>query len=111
MSDESDADMLERLGDDGMAWATEFCKRFPISVDDALGWFCNAIETAHDKRMRQMAPLRKYYEGYNARIDALEAALRDIRAKVHAHNRGGEMYAGLRDVIRDICDEALNRSD
>lgn len=34
-------------------------------------------------------------------------ALEDIRRKVHAHNRGGELKAGLRDVIRDICDLAL----
>lgn len=54
---ESDGEMLNRLGDDGMAWATEFCKRFPsVAVDDALGWFCNAIETAHDRRTRQAYP-------------------------------------------------------
>ncbi|BAQ16942.1 hypothetical protein GL4_1486 [Methyloceanibacter caenitepidi] len=38
-------------------------------------------------------------------------ALRDIRNKVHAHNRGGELYAGLRDVLRDICDDALARGE
>lgn len=55
-------------------------------------------------------PMPLLHDAY-ARIVELEAVIRDIRAKVHAHNRGGEMYAGLRDVIRDICDEALNRSD
>lgn len=34
---------------DGMAWAVEFNKRFPaVSVDDALGWFCNAIMLGFD---------------------------------------------------------------
>jgi hypothetical protein len=56
---------------------------------------------------RLNTPLRKYYDGYNARIDVLTAALTDIRNKAHAHNRGGEMHAGLRDVIRDICDQVL----
>lgn len=43
-----------------------------------------------------------------ARIAELEATIRSIRDKVHAHNRGGELYAGLRDVIRDMCDRALS---
>lgn len=34
---------------DGLAWAVEFNKRFPsVAVDDALGWFCNAIMRGHD---------------------------------------------------------------
>ena len=34
---------------DGMAWAVEFNKRFPgVPVDDALGWFCNAIMRGYD---------------------------------------------------------------
>jgi hypothetical protein len=37
----------------------------------------------------------------------LESTVRVIRDKVHAHNRGGELYAGLREVIRDLCDHAL----
>jgi hypothetical protein len=34
-------------------------------------------------------------------------ALRSIRAKVHAHNRGGGLTEKLRDEVRDICDAAL----
>ena len=34
---------------DGMAWAIEFNKQFPsVTVDDALGWFCNAIMRGWD---------------------------------------------------------------
>jgi len=43
--------------------------------------------------------------------DRYRAALVQIRNKVHSHNRGGEMYAGLRDVVRNICDEALMKTD
>jgi hypothetical protein len=42
-----------------------------------------------------------------ARTAKLETALRDIRSKVHAHNRGGELTKGLRETIREIADEAL----
>lgn len=37
-------------------------------------------------------------------------ALASIRDKVHAHNRGGEIYKSLRDDIRDICDAALAKA-
>jgi hypothetical protein len=48
---ETDGSLLDRLGDDGHKWATEFCSRFPaVPLDDALGWFCNAIENAWDTR-------------------------------------------------------------
>ena len=34
---------------DGMVWAEKFNKRFPqVSVDDCLGWFCNAIMAGYD---------------------------------------------------------------
>lgn len=34
---------------DGMAWAIEFNKRFPsVPVEDALGWFANAIMRGWD---------------------------------------------------------------
>lgn len=34
---------------DGMAWAKAFSTQFPaVSVDDALGWFCNAIMRGYD---------------------------------------------------------------
>jgi len=42
-------------------------------------------------------------------IERLRAALSEIRNKVHAHNRGGEIYAGLRETIRGICDRALTQ--
>lgn len=54
------------------------------------------------------ADANKNIEAYVARIAELEGTIRTIRDKVHAHNRGGELYAGLRDVIRDLCDRALS---
>lgn len=39
---------------DGMEWATQFHARFPtVSVDDALGWFCNAIMAGYDEAQRR----------------------------------------------------------
>ena len=50
---------------DGMAWAVEFNQRFPaVSVDDALGWFCNAI-------------MRGYDTATSRQSDALAAAQRE----------------------------------
>lgn len=43
---------------DGKAWAIEFNKRFPsVSVDDALGWFCNAIMRGYDHHAQVCAAL------------------------------------------------------
>lgn len=43
---------------DGMAWAIEFNKRFPsVSVDDALGWFCNALMRGVDSQAATIARL------------------------------------------------------
>ena len=46
---ETDGDMLARLGTDGREWAREFCQRFSntaVVFDEQLmlGWFANAIE-------------------------------------------------------------------
>ena len=52
------------LGDDGAAWAAAFVKTFPgINEGTMLGWFCNTIEIACDKRGKDQA----------AEIERLEA--------------------------------------
>ncbi len=42
-------------GDDAAKWAEAFCNTFPGVMDEGtmLGWFANAIEIAHDKRVRE----------------------------------------------------------
>jgi hypothetical protein len=42
------------------------------------------------------------------RIAELEAALREIQRKVHAHNRGGDIKPTLRKEVREICEQALS---
>ena len=39
----------------------------------------------------------------------LVAAIRSIRAKLHAHNRGGTVKNHLRDELRDDCDAILSK--
>lgn len=46
---ETGPELLRRLGVDGKLWAEEFHKHFPsVEVDDAIGWFCNAMMAMHD---------------------------------------------------------------
>ena len=45
-------------GDDAAKWAAAFCQiralhGFPIDESNMIGWFANAIEIAHDKRMAE----------------------------------------------------------
>lgn len=50
-SDLNSGDFLAALGDDAMKWAHAFNERFPsVDVDDAFGWFANAIEHSGDVR-------------------------------------------------------------
>lgn len=44
-------------------------------------------------------------EADNAR---LREGVQRIRNIAHAHNRGGEMYRGVRDEIRNMCDAILS---
>jgi len=42
---------MSELADDGAKWAAAFCERHPeIDEGTMIGWFCNAIEVAHDTR-------------------------------------------------------------
>lgn len=40
----------------------------------------------------------------------LVKALTEIRIKVHAHNRGGDLQRWLREDIRDLCDATLAKA-
>lgn len=53
------------------------------------------------------AELGRQREFAQAELRKAKDAILAIRNKVHAHNRGGELQAGLRETIRDICDRAL----
>lgn len=47
--------MLGELADNAYNWATAYCQFFPEADHGTMtGWFANAIETAHDHRMRRM---------------------------------------------------------
>lgn len=53
MSDETDGQLLERLGTDAAAWCAEMVKRGVVQADPSPGgwfhgWMCNAIERARD---------------------------------------------------------------
>jgi hypothetical protein len=58
---ESDGDMLDRLGMDGVKWAAEFrttALRLGYSDMDEgwlIGWFCNAIMAGYDRRKPTLA--------------------------------------------------------
>ena len=47
-------ELLTACGDEGIKWAEAFCQCNPeVNVDEHVlfGWFANAIEHSHDKRM------------------------------------------------------------
>ena len=52
---ESDGEVLERLGMDGVKWAAEFRKTAlklgysDMDEDWLIGWFCNAIMAGYDR--------------------------------------------------------------
>lgn len=73
---ETDGELLNRLGMDGKLWAEEMHTRFPvIPQDDLLGWCCNMIMAGYDKRDNEFmekenvapAALEKllYYGGFD----------------------------------------------
>lgn len=53
----TDGQMLTAMGDDGSKWAAAFCQHAAklgvVGIDEGwmIGWFANAIEHAHAKRM------------------------------------------------------------
>ena len=55
----------QMLGDDAAAWAVAFCqhakKYGDADIEESwmIGWFANAIEAAHDARVRRMQPETK----------------------------------------------------
>lgn len=50
MDKETDGEVLQRLGVDGLLWAQEMHKRFPsVSEDNLLPWCCNMIMAGHDR--------------------------------------------------------------
>lgn len=88
---------------DGMAWAIEFNKRFPaVSVDDALGWFCNAIMAALDEGARKLravplAPTRKEITAALASLSKAWPVLVE-----HASHIDGEFDHAMHTVRRYI---------
>lgn len=77
---ESDAAMLERLGDNAQLWAQELMKRYsdlPADREDAeaimIGWFANAIEHSHALRLRRMRDSEPMFEPVEPTDDDLAA--------------------------------------
>lgn len=53
----SESELLNELQDDAHKWAVAFMQITKDKVIDEgmmIGWFANAIETAHDSRIRRM---------------------------------------------------------
>ncbi|MHB9879142.1 hypothetical protein ACSMXM_05710 [Pacificimonas sp. ICDLI1SI03] len=56
---------------DGMKWAKAFCHRFPsVELDDALGWFCNAIMAGYDTARNKYEPAAEQVSGWCFDMDA-----------------------------------------
>lgn len=92
---------------DGHAWAVEFNKQFPsVSVDDALGWFCNAIMRGYDHASAALARAQEVVEAARTEIGA-EDRLADVyRFQIRFASRSA--YERARD--RAISDVAAARS-
>jgi hypothetical protein len=72
---------------DAMVWADEFCKRFPpVSREDALGWFANAIMAGYDTAQMRLS-------ADNARLTAELAEARREMEKCSQYLKEGETPA------------------
>ncbi len=93
----SDHELLSYCGGDARRWAEAFCLKVPGApdVDLMLGWFANAIETAHDKRTGEDATAPPEDYAINSPVlDALDRALAGKRAAVMlAYADGAEIEA------------------
>ncbi len=79
---ETDDSLLDRLGDDGHKWATEFCNRFPaVPFEDALGWFCNAIENTWDTRCSIFTRSDTAWAEFKERVEANRALFAELTAQ------------------------------
>lgn len=91
---------------DGMAWAIEFNRRFPsVSVDDALGWMCNAIMRGYDTAMNKCRPESAPSSPPDARRWLL---IVDGAGVAHDVCEGFEEVAAERDrrsVERKLCEQ------
>jgi hypothetical protein len=71
-NEETPCEMLNRVGDDGMKWAIEFCKTAKqlgygdIDINWVFVWFANAIEHSNDVR-RWGNETGKIYDWMNER--------------------------------------------
>ena len=92
---ETDGQMLQRLGMDGHAWAVEFCKRFGEQSPDLEtihGWFANAIMAGYDHGVRGKAASEK------VRREVAEEAKR-IAACIGFVNDSASAKAAKRDIL------------
>ncbi len=71
--------MLEALADDGMKWAEAFHEQFPaVSVEDAFGWFANAIENTWDVRCSRLSKDEGEWLYFQERMESLRLLWREI---------------------------------
>jgi cytochrome c5 len=72
---------------DGMAWAIEFNKLFPsVPVDDALGWFCNAIMRGYDSYAQ------KHTNTADTALADADAAMTEARQDEIEHAEGERIF-------------------
>lgn len=82
---------LQRLADDGHAWATEFCSRFPmVPFDDALGWFCNVIENTWDVRCSKLTRSAPAWDAFKQQVETHRRLWDEIDGATSASTLGPE---------------------
>lgn len=73
--------MLEACADDAMKWAEAFCERFPtVPVDEAFGWFANAIENSGDVRFSRLVHDEQAWADFRLRVHDTRDLYREIAA-------------------------------
>lgn len=75
---------VSALGMDGHKWAEAFCARFPVEMDDAIGWFCNAIMAGFDEATRRYQQASMGGSEPKSQSPAVGGGLIDIVNQVHS---------------------------
>lgn len=105
MSDEQPADMLARLGSNGLLWAQEFHKtavRLGYSEMDEgwlIGWFANAIENSCN-------PLRNECDALRAELAAERESATKANLDFVKILRRADALEAERDALRELLVEA-----
>lgn len=104
-SNETDVEMLQRLGTDAGAWGAEFAQHFGVNVDKSRAWFANAIGAG------QSAGYSEFLTGVREAAAKLGVEMSEVWTPefavevLHGHgHREFEYPEDLDQYLQELCD-------